>query len=271
MIYRALGMIETGISGVDSNNREAQLNAIDGYAAECSIIKVALSESCNYVADEMVQIYGGYGYTADYPAERAYRDARINRLFEGTSEINRLLISGRLMKTAMNERRAGDPLEIATQVLSASETDFDAADELLAAESRLVRNGKQLALINLGIVGRKNKLALSDQQMIMLAIADMIIEIFAMESAILRTQKLAASQGRDAAARYLDMTQVFCGDAIHRIEFTAKNTFSAMAEGDELCALLAAVRRLTEYYPTNTIAARQRIAKVLIEANSWAY
>jgi alkylation response protein AidB-like acyl-CoA dehydrogenase len=271
MTYRTLGMIEAGIGAIDSNDMEPRLRAIEEYAVECSIIKVALSEYCNYVADEMVQIYGGYGYSADYPAERAYRDSRINRIFEGTNEINRLLISGRLMKTAMSKRRPADAPGLVDEILASQVPGFDEDEGLLAAERKLTKNAKQVALMNLGMVAQKNKLALPHQQVIMLCIADIITDTYAMETAILRAQKLAASEGEDAAARYLDMTQVFCRDAIQRIEVSANNTLSAMVEGDELRTLLAALRQFTKLAPVNTIAARQRIAKVLIGANEWVY
>lgn len=271
MIYRTLGMIEGGIGGVDSNDMESRLKAIEEYATECSIIKVALSEYCNYVADEMVQIYGGYGYSADYPAERAYRDSRINRIFEGTNEINRLLIAGRLMKIAMSARRPANAREPVDAILSSQMPGFDQDEGLLAAEQKLTNNAKQVALLNLGMVAQGYKLALSDQQVIMLGIADIITDLYAMESAILRAQKLAANKGEDTAARYLDMARVFCSDAIQRIEVSAKNTLAAMVEGDELRARLAALRRFTKLAPMNTIAARQRIAKALIRANKWVY
>jgi len=269
MIYRTLGMIETAIS--DTKDPDAKLRAIEEYAAECSIIKVALSEYCNYVADEMVQIYGGYGYSADYPAERAYRDSRINRIFEGTNEINRMLIPGRLMKSALSGRLPLLPAAQALidEVLTPQMPSFDGDEGVLAAEQKLAQNAKKVALMTLGTAAQKYLMALSDQQEILMGIADIITDAYAMESAILRAQKLAASQGEAAAARYLDMTRVFCNDAVERIEMHAKNTLSAMAEGDELRTLLAALRRFTKLTPMNTIAARQRIANVMIEANRY--
>ena len=274
MIYRTLGMIEAGINAIEDNkDMDARLRAIEEYAAECSIIKVALSEYCGYVADEMVQIFGGYGYSADYPAERAYRDSRINRIFEGTNEINRMLVPGRLMKSALSGRLALLPAAQALmdEILTPQMASFDDDDELLAAETKLAQNGKKVALMTLGTAAQKYMMGLSDQQEILLGIADVIIETYAMESAILRARKLAASQGEEAAARYLDMTKVFCNDAMERIDMHAKNTLSGMAEGDELRTLLAALRRFTKLSPSNTIAARQRIANVMIEANKWTY
>ena len=273
MIYRTLGMIEAGVGAVDTKDMDAKLRAIEEYAAECSIIKVALSEYCNYVADEMVQIYGGYGYSADYPAERAYRDSRINRIFEGTNEINRMLIPGRLMKSALSGRL---PLLAAAQglmdeILSPPMPSLNGDEGLLATEQKLAQNAKKVALMTLGTAAQKYLMALSDQQEILLGIADIIMDAYAMETAILRAQKLAATQGEQAAARYLDMTRVFCNDAVERIDMHAKNTLAAMAEGDELRTLLAALRRFTKLTPMNTVAARQRIANVLIEANKWVY
>lgn len=273
MIYRTLGMIEAGIGAVDSKDMDARLRMIEEYAAECSIIKVALSEYCDYVVDEMVQIYGGYGYSADYPAERAYRDSRINRIFEGTNEINRMLIPGRLMKSALSGNLALLPAAQALmdEVLSPQIGGFDDDDSLLAAEQKLTANAKKVALMTLGTAAQKYMMKLADQQEILMGVADIIMDTYAMESAILRARKLAASQGEKAAERYLDMTRVFCNDAVERIEARAKNTLAGMSEGDELRTLLAALRRFTKLQPMNTIAARQRIADDLIAANKWIY
>jgi hypothetical protein len=271
MVYRTLGLIETAIG--DEHDPDAKLRAIEEYAAECSIIKVALSEYCNFVVDEMVQIYGGYGYSADYPAERAYRDSRINRIFEGTNEINRMLIPGMLMKRAMTGKLALLPAaqRLMDEVLSPSLGGLDEDETVLAAELKLARNAKKVALMTLGTAAQKYMMALADQQEVLMGVADIIIDAYAMESAILRAQKLAASQGEEAAARFLDVTQVFCNDAVERIDANAKNTLAAMAEGDELRTLLAALRRFTKLTPLNTVAARQRIADEMIKANRYVY
>ena len=271
MIYRTLGMIEAAIG--DTTDPDAKMRAIEEYSAECSIIKVALSEYCNYLADEMVQIFGGYGYSADYPAERAYRDSRINRIFEGTNEINRMLIPGRLMKSALSGKLALLPAAQALmdEILSPQVMGFDDDESLLAAEQKLARNAKKVGLMTLGTAAQKYMMTLGDQQEILVGIADVIMDAYAMETAILRTQKLAASQGEKAAARYIDMTKVFCNDAIERVDARAKDTLAGMAEGDELRTLLAALRRFTKLTPVNTIAARQRIADEMIVANKYVY
>jgi len=272
MIYRTLGMIEDAI-GDDPKDLEAKMRAIEEYSAECSIIKVALSEYCDYLADEMVQIFGGYGYSADYPAERAYRDSRINRIFEGTNEINRMLIPGRLMKSALSGKLKLLPAAQALmdEILTPQIMGFDDDEGLLAAETKLAKNAKKVGLMTLGTAAQKYMMTLGDQQEILIGIADIIMDAYAMESAILRTQKLAAAQGEAAAARYIDMTRVFCNDAVERIDARAKNTLAGMAEGDELRTLLAALRRFTKLTPVNTIVARQRIADVMIEANRYVY
>jgi alkylation response protein AidB-like acyl-CoA dehydrogenase len=271
MTYRTVGLIESAIG--DNKDPDAKLRAIEEYAAECSIIKVALSEYCDFVADEMVQIYGGYGYSADYPAERAYRDSRINRIFEGTNEINRMLIPGMLMKRAMTGQLALLPAAqgLMNEILSPSMPSFDEDETVLAAEMKLAQNAKKVALMALGTAAQKYMMALAEQQEILMGIADIITDAFAMESAILRAQKLSAAQGPEAAARYIDMTRVFCNDAVERIEAHAKNTLAGMSEGDELRTLLAALRRFTKLTPMNTIVARQRIADVLIKANKYTY
>jgi alkylation response protein AidB-like acyl-CoA dehydrogenase len=271
MCYRTVGMIDSLIGSATGG--DTKLRAIEEYAVECSIDKVACSEYCDYVADEMVQIYGGYGYSADYPAEKAYRDSRINRIFEGTNEINRMLIPGMLMKRAMKGKL---PLMAAAQklmdeVMSPSMPSFDEDEGVLAAEVKLVQNAKKVALMVAGTAAQKYMMALSEQQEVLIGIADIVIDIFAMETAVLRARKMAATKGEEASARYLDMACVFCNDAIERIETSAKNTLAAMSEGDELRTLLAVLRRFTKHTPINTVAARQRIADVLIKANKYAY
>jgi alkylation response protein AidB-like acyl-CoA dehydrogenase len=252
MVYRALGMIDAGIVGHRFAGSNRWLRAVEEYAVECSIIKVALSEYCNYVADEMVQIHGGYGYVADYPAERAYRDSRINRIFEGTNEINRLLVSSRLMNCAASKPWLSTPPEFIDK------PGFAEDEDLFTEERKLVDKAKRVVLASLQAAAQSNKLPLSEQQVIMLGIADVIIDTFAMESAILRAKTTSSYQ--------VDITQVFCSDAMQRIEATVRSTLSAMPGGVEISDLLTADPLFT---PRTTVAARQRIAKPLIEAERW--
>ena len=271
LVYRTLGLIENSMAG--ASNSDEKLRGLEEYSAECSIVKVAVSEYCDFVADEMVQIYGGYGYSADYPAERAYRDSRINRIFEGTNEINRMLVPGMLMKRAVAGKLALLPAaqKLMDEVLSPSLAGLDEDEGVLAAEAKLVQNAKKVALMVLGTAAQKYMMALADQQEILLGAADIITDVYAMESAVLRAQKLAAAQGPEAAARYVDMTRVFCNDAVARVEATAKDTLAAMSEGDELRTLLAALRRFTKHTPVNTVALRQRVADAMIQANKYVY
>ena len=271
LVYRTLGLIEASMAG--ATNSDEKLRGLEEYSAECSMVKVAVSEYCDFVADEMVQIYGGYGYSADYPAERAYRDSRINRIFEGTNEINRMLVPGRLMKSAMSGKLALLPAaqKLMDEVLSPALADFDDAEGVLTEELKLVRGAKKVALMTLGTAAQKYMTALSEQQEILMGVADIIIDTYAAESVILRAQKIAASRGTEAAARYIDMAAVFTSDAADRVETNARRTLAAMSEGDELRTLLAALRRFTKRTPANTVAARQRIADVLIQANKYAY
>ena len=221
----------------------------------------------------MVQIFGGYGYSADYPAEKAYRDSRINRIFEGTNEINRLLIPGQLMKRAMKGRLGIIPAAKALQdeILN-PQMSFDEDTGVLAAETKLAQNAKKIALMVLGTAAQKYMMGLSEQQEVLLNCADIIMEAYQMETAIARAKKIAAKDGEAAAARYIDIAGVFCNDAIQRVEATAKNTIAAIAEGDEGRTLLVALKRFTKNNsPINTIAARQRIAAPMIEANTYVY
>jgi alkylation response protein AidB-like acyl-CoA dehydrogenase len=269
MTYRTVGMIDSLIG--DGADNERKLRSIEEYAVESSINKVACSEALDYVVDEMVQIYGGYGYSADYPAEKAYRDARINRIFEGTNEINRMLIPGMLMKRAMKGELAllGAAKALQDEIMN-PQMSFDEDESLLATELKLAANAKKIALMILGTAAQKYMMELQNQQEILINAADIIIDAYAMETAILRAQKLAAS-GTDAS-RYVDMAQIYCNDAIQRIETRAKNTIAAMSEGDEMRTLLVALKRFTKNNsPINTITARQRIADTLIKSNKYVF
>ncbi len=266
MTYRTVGMIDTLIgSGTDN---ETKLRSIEEYAVESSINKVFCSEVLDYVVDEMVQIYGGAGYTADYPAERAYRDARINRIFEGTNEINRLLIPGMLLKRAMKGEIGLIPAAKALmdEILN-PQLSFDEDDTPLATELKLAQNAKKCALMVVGTAAQKYMMELEKQQELLMYSADIIMEAYAMETAVLRAKKLADSPG---GSRYADMAQVYCNDAIQRVEANAKNAIAAMSEGDEMRTLLVALKRFTKNNsPINTVAARQRIADALIAANTY--
>lgn len=269
--YRTVGMIDALIG--DGADDAKKLQSIEEYAIESSINKVACSEALDLVVDEMVQVYGGYGYSADYPAEKAYRDSRINRIFEGTNEINRMLIPGQLMKRALKGKL---PLLQAAKALQDEILDpqlsFDEDTSLLAAEAKLAQNAKKIALMVLGTAAQKYMQGLAEQQEVLLSCADIIMEAYQMESAVLRAKKIAAKNGEEAAARFIDIAGVYCNDAIQRVEASAKNTIAAIAEGDEGRTLLVALKRFTKNNtPINTIAARQRIADVMIEANTYVY
>ena len=184
-----------------------------------------------------------------------------------------MLIPGRLMKAALSGRLALLPAAqgLMDEILNPSMPSFDTDESLLAAEMKLAQNAKKVALMTLGTAAQKYMMGLAEQQEILMGVADIITDAFAMESAILRTLKLAAAQSEKAAERFVDMTQVFCNDAVERIEAHAKNTLAAMADGDELRTLLAALRRFTKMTPINTVAARQRIANAMIAANKYVY
>ena len=269
--YRTVGMIDALIG--DGADNAKKMQSIEEYAVESSINKVACSEALDYVVDEMVQIFGGYGYSADYPAEKAYRDSRINRIFEGTNEINRMLIPGQLMKRAVKGKlgllQAAKALQ--DEILNPQMT-FDEDAGLLAAETKLAQNAKKIALMVLGTAAQKYMMGLSEQQEVLLNCADIIMDAYQMESAILRAKKIAVKDGEESAGRYIDIAGVFCNDAIQRVEAKAKNTIAAIAEGDEGRTLLVALKRFTKNNsPINTIAARQRIAAPMIEANTYVY
>jgi butyryl-CoA dehydrogenase len=273
LVYRTVGMMDAALSAVDKSASDASkqtLKAIEEYAVECSIIKVWASEMVDYVVDETVQIYGGYGFVEEYPAERAYRDARINRIFEGTNEINRLIITGFLLKRAMSGQLALMPAikQLMDEVLSGPSLGEE-VEGLLAEEQKLVASAKKLGLFAAGAATQKYMQAIQDQQEIMGAIADMVIEIYVMESALLRTQKIASAQGEAAAELPIAMTRAYLAQAMEKVESAARKIIAAVAEGDMLRTQLAVLRRLAKHDPYNTIELRQQIAQRVIERGKY--
>jgi alkylation response protein AidB-like acyl-CoA dehydrogenase len=269
LVYRTVGMMDVALSEVDKSSATVAQDirkAIEEYAVECSIIKVWGSEMIDYVVDETVQIYGGYGFVEEYPAERAYRDARINRIFEGTNEINRLIITGFLLKRAMTGQLPLMPAikKLMDEVLSGPSAGEE-VEGALAEERKLVAQAKKLGLFAAGSATQKYMQAIQDQQEIMGAIADMVIETYAMESAVLRAQKLVERNGESASSLPLAMTRAYLAQAMETIEMAARKVIAAAAEGDMLRTQMAILRRLSKYEPFNTVALRQEIAQKVIE------
>ena len=273
LVYRTVGMMDNVLSEIDKSAVDAMTQArkgIEEYAVECSIVKVWASEMLDYVVDEFVQVYAGYGFVEEYPAERAYRDARINRIFEGTNEINRLIITGFVLKRALSGQLALLPAikRVMDEVMSGPSMS-DEAEGPLAAEHAIVANAKKLGLLIAGAASQKYMQALVDQQEIVGALADMIIEAYAMESCLLRTQKLVAAHGEAGAKLPIAMTQIYLTQGMEKIEAAAKKVTSGVAEGDMLRTQLAIVRRLAKFEPFNTIALRQIVAQRLIETGKY--
>jgi alkylation response protein AidB-like acyl-CoA dehydrogenase len=274
LVYRTVGMMDAALSEVDKSAADAAkqtLKAIEEYVVECSIIKVWGSEMIDYVVDETLQIHAGYGFVEEYPAERAYRDARINRIFEGTNEINRLIITGFLLKRAMTGQLPLMPAikKLMDEVLSGPST-AEELDGALSDERKLVAQAKKLGLFAAGAATQKYMQAIQDQQEIMGAIADMTIEAYAMESAVLRTQKIVDMKGEAAATLPIAMTRVYLAQAFEKVESAARKVIAAVADGDMLRTQLAILRRLAKYEPFNTIELRQQIAQRVIERGKYA-
>ncbi len=278
LVYRTVGMMDALLSEIDPASPDAakeRRKAIEEYAVECSILKVWGSEMIDYVVDETMQIFAGYGFVEEYPAERAYRDARINRIFEGTNEINRLIITGFLLKRAMSGQLPLMPAikKLMDEVLSGPSVGEE-VEGPLAEERKLVAQAKKLGLFVSGAATQKYMQAIQDQQEVMGAIADMTIEIYAMESAVLRAQKMvegvsSSKPGEASAALALAMTRVYLTQALEKVEGAAKKVIADVAEGDMLRTQLAIVRRLSKHEPFNTIALRQQIAQKTIEAGKY--
>jgi alkylation response protein AidB-like acyl-CoA dehydrogenase len=271
--YRTVGMIDAAMGGIDKHSPEAARDirkAIEEYAVECSILKVWGSEMLDQVVDDVVQIYGGYGFVEEYPAERAYRDSRVNRIFEGTNEINRMIITGWLMKRAMSGQLALMPAikKLMDEVLSGPSMAEELAG-VLAEERKIVGNAKKVALFVAGVASQRYMMKLADEQEVMAAMANIIIETYAMESALLRAEKLIAGNGESASQLASAMARVYVSAAMDKIESNARKVIAAAAEGDNLRIQTAVLRRLVKYDPINSVALRQQIAQKIIEAGKY--
>ncbi len=251
---------------------KAKLKATEQFAIECAILKVWGSEMLDYVVDEGVQIYGGMGYSADAPMERAYRDSRINRIFEGTNEVNRLLVVDMLLKRALKGELdlMGPAQAVAAELMAIP--DFTADDDApFAQEKKILANLKKVGLLVAGSAVQKLMMTLQKEQEILMNIADIIGYVYVAESALLRVEKLANQRGADAVGGQLDMARIYLHGAVDKVYLAGKEALNSFAEGDELGMMLAGLRRFTKVQPYNGKAARQRVAKQLIEANGWCF
>jgi alkylation response protein AidB-like acyl-CoA dehydrogenase len=277
MIYRTAGLIDAALEGVNLSTADAPqhaMKALEEFAVECSISKVYASEILDYVVDEFVQILGGYGYHQDYAAERAYRDARINRIFEGTNEINRLLITGMLFKRAMKGQlplmAAGK--KVLDELMSGpSLSSAPASSEPLAVETAGVAAAKKAFLFSAGVAVQKYMDKLADEQEVAAALSDIVMDAYAMESALLRTKKTLAARGNEGTETHQAATRVFLGDALDRVEKNARTVLAACAEGDTLRTQLAMLRRLLKREPVDSIALRRQVAQAVIDANRYPF
>ena len=273
LLYRTAGLVD---ARVDATPHEATdggpaLAAFEEYAVEASIAKVAGSEALNYVLDENIQIHGGNGYVRDYPAERHFRDARVNRIFEGTNEINRLLIPGMLIRRAVKGDLPLIPAAKALQDELMGPAAMPAADDaVLGEELRAVDAFKKTALMVFGVAMQTYGEKLTDQQEVLMHLADIAIDVFSAESATLRAR--AASDSRHAkAALHVDAARVFVNDAALRIDASARQALAAMAEGDTLRTMLAALRRLLKVTPVNTVVIRRRLADETVARGGYPF
>jgi len=251
---------------------EALLAAAQEFAIECAMLKVAGSETLDYVSDEGVQILGGYGFSADYPMDRSYRDSRINRIFEGTNEINRMLTMDMFLKKAMKGELdlMGPAMAVQKELMAIP--DFGAEDEgLFAEEKKAIKNMKKALLMIAGAAAQKYMDKLASEQEILMNMADIAIDIYVAESTLLRTEKLISLKGEAALKGQIDITKVNVFDAADRINIAGKNAINSMTDGDMQRMMLMGLKRFTKVAPLNTKDARRRIAAQLIEANQYCF
>jgi alkylation response protein AidB-like acyl-CoA dehydrogenase len=264
MVYRSAGNIEAAMAAASvsgGDKIQSAMKVLEEYAIESSIAKVYGSEMLDYVVDEGVQIFGGYGFHEEYPVCRAYRDSRINRIFEGTNEINRMLIIQMLMKRAMAGQLALIPAatKLADEILAGPSFE-EAPEGALADEARVVANAKKMFLQAAGGAVRKFRDKLADEQELIAALSNIVMEIYGMESCLLRAQKAAATKGESTTQTMIDAARVFIAEAAERVEHEARRAVTAVNEGDMLTTQLAVLKRFAKRPPVDTIALRRGVA-----------
>ena len=272
LIYRTVGYFEDRmgqLSEEEQKDGKAIAASIAEYAIECSINKVVGSEVLDYIADEAVQLHGGYGFMQEYEVERIYRDSRINRIFEGTNEINRLIVPGTFLKKALKGElpllQKAQSLQEELLMMMPEEV----GDEALAQEKVLVANAKKIGILAAGLAAQRFGTKLEAEQEVLVNIANIANNLFAMESAVLRTEKAIGRSGEEKANQKLLYTQIFCQEAFDDIEKAAKETLIASADGDNLRIMLSALRKLTRNTPYNLILKKREASVKLIDAEKY--
>jgi len=271
-VYRTVGLFEDRMSRLtDEEIKDGKevAQSIAEYAIECSLNKVFGSETLDYVVDEAVQIHGGYGFMAEYEVERVYRDSRINRIFEGTNEINRLLVPGTYLRKALKGElplfQKAQSLQEELMMLMPEEV----GDGTLEQEKYLLKNAKKIGVLIAGLAAQKYGKELQKEQEVLVNIADIVSNIYAMESAILRTEKGIAKTGEEKNKQKLLYTQVYCQEAFNEIESHAKESLIAVESGDSLRMMLSALRKFTRHTPINVIGKKREIASAIIDKNAY--
>ena len=274
--YRASQNIDDAYAALAANGMEeakARLKSVEEFAIECAMLKVHGSEVLDFVVDEGVQIYGGMGFSAESPVEKGYRDARINRIFEGTNEINRMLCIDMLLKRAMKGELdlMGPAMAVAKELTSIPDFSSDTDDSLFAAEKKVLHNLKKAGLMVAGSAVQKLMQNIKDEQEILMNLADMMIEGYVAESTLLRTEKLVGIRGEEACQHQIDMTRIYLHHAVNVATGAAKEAIYAFAEGDELRMMLMGLKRFSKVEPINLKDARRRIADYVISKNEYPF
>ena len=276
MMYRQAGMFDDKLSTLDEEARKSgaeNAKAIEEYAAECSITKVYGSETLDFCVDEYVQVLGGYGFCSEYPAERYYRDSRIHKIWEGTNEINRMLVPGTMMRRAMQGRLnlLAAAQAIGSELMTYSPLSVQLPDTPLAVQEHMVKMSKKIALMVAGVAAQKFGQNLAKEQEIMLKIADIVIEVYAMESGLLRTLKMIKKKGDEKAKHQIEAVKVYVDETIPKIETWAKQILAYVEEGDMLRTQLAGVKKLARYQPIDTVTLKRAIADRIIDLESYPF
>ncbi|MDF2438033.1 MAG: acyl-CoA dehydrogenase [Bacteroidota bacterium] len=275
-IYRASQNIEDAIKSLIAGGMDeakAKLKGVEQFAVEAAIVKVHGSEVLDYVVDEGVQIYGGMGYSAEAPMDRAYRDARINRIFEGTNEINRMLTVDMMLKRAMKGELdlMGPAQKVASELMSIPDFSATAETGTLSNEKKVVDGFKKAVLMVAGAAVQKLMMQLGKEQEILMNVADMIIETYVCESVLLRVEKLISLKGEEACKEQIAMMKVYINDAADRIHKSGKEAVNTFAEGDEQRGMLMGMKRFTKTEPINTTELRRTVSAKLIAENKYCF